>query len=52
MNIRDRVKDFRRVPASELRPNPKNWRVDVAVKRWETLTSRKAELVPSVKGET
>lgn len=26
MNIRDRVKEFRRVPASELRPNPKNWR--------------------------
>lgn len=24
MNIRDRVKEFRRVPASELRPNPKN----------------------------
>lgn len=26
LNIRDRVKEFRRVPASELRPNPKNWR--------------------------
>lgn len=26
MQIRDRVKEFRRVPASELRPNPKNWR--------------------------
>jgi hypothetical protein len=26
MNIRDRVKDFRRVPAAALRPNPKNWR--------------------------
>lgn len=24
--IRDRIKEFRRVPASELRPNPKNWR--------------------------
>src|SRR5262245_25641718 len=27
MRIRDRVKDFRRVRASELLPNPKNWRV-------------------------
>lgn len=26
MNVRDRVKELRRVPASELRPNPKNWR--------------------------
>lgn len=26
MKIRDRVKDLRRVPASELLPNPKNWR--------------------------
>jgi len=26
MQIRDRIKEFRRVPASELRPNPKNWR--------------------------
>ena len=26
MKIRDRIKEFRRVPASELRPNPKNWR--------------------------
>ena len=26
MNIRDRIKDFRRVPARELLPNPKNWR--------------------------
>src|SRR5512134_258849 len=27
MQIRDRVKEFRRVPAKDLRPNPKNWRV-------------------------
>jgi ParB-like chromosome segregation protein Spo0J len=27
MKIRDRIKDLRRVPASQLRPNPKNWRV-------------------------
>jgi hypothetical protein len=26
MNVRDRVRELRRVPASELRPNPKNWR--------------------------
>lgn len=26
MNIRNRVKELRHVPASELRPNPKNWR--------------------------
>jgi ParB-like chromosome segregation protein Spo0J len=27
MKIRDRIKELRRVPASRLRPNPKNWRV-------------------------
>ena len=27
MHIRDRIKDFRRVSASSLKPNPKNWRV-------------------------
>ena len=27
MKIRDRIKELRRVPASELLPNPKNWRV-------------------------
>ena len=26
VQIRDRVKEFRRVPANQLRPNPKNWR--------------------------
>jgi ParB-like chromosome segregation protein Spo0J len=26
MNIRNRVKAFRMMPASDLRPNPKNWR--------------------------
>jgi ParB-like nuclease domain len=26
MKIRDRVREFRRVPASQLRPSPKNWR--------------------------
>lgn len=27
MKIRDRIKEFRRVPAKDLLPNPKNWRV-------------------------
>ena len=27
MQIRDRIKEFKRVPASRLRPNPKNWRL-------------------------
>jgi hypothetical protein len=27
MDIRDRIIDFRRVKASELRPNPRNWRI-------------------------
>lgn len=26
MQVRDRIKDFRRVPASDLKSNPKNWR--------------------------
>src|SRR5262245_23148441 len=26
MHIRDRIKELRRVPAQQLRPNPKNWR--------------------------
>jgi len=26
VNIRDRIKELRRVPANELRPNPNNWR--------------------------
>lgn len=26
MNIRDRVTDFRRIPASQVRPSPSNWR--------------------------
>ncbi|HEV2972484.1 MAG TPA: ParB N-terminal domain-containing protein [Pirellulales bacterium] len=26
MKIRDRIKELRRVPAAELRPNPRNWR--------------------------
>ena len=33
VTIRDRIKDFRRVPASELRRNPKNWRVHSDVQR-------------------
>lgn len=27
MKIRDRIKELRRVPVSQLRPNPRNWRV-------------------------
>jgi hypothetical protein len=27
MNVRDRIKELRRVRAAELRPNPRNWRV-------------------------
>ena len=27
MQIRDRIKELRRVPAGQLRPNPKNWRI-------------------------
>src|SRR5262245_43570237 len=26
MHIRDRIRELRRVPAGQLRPNPKNWR--------------------------
>ncbi len=26
MKIRDRIKEFKRVPARDLEPNPKNWR--------------------------
>ena len=26
MQIRDRIKEFRRVPANQLRPHPRNWR--------------------------
>jgi len=33
MHIRDRITDFRRVPASSLHPNPKNWRTHNARQR-------------------
>lgn len=33
MEIRDRVRELRRVPASQLRPNPKNWRTHPARQR-------------------
>lgn len=33
MRIRDRVKEFRRVPASELRAHPRNWRKHSAQQR-------------------
>ena len=33
MMIKDRIKELRRVPASELIPNPKNWRVHPAAQQ-------------------
>ncbi len=33
MTIRDRIKDFRRVPASSLRPAPDNWRTHPPAQR-------------------
>lgn len=33
MNLRDRIIDFRRVPASELRPHPSNWRTHPPAQR-------------------
>jgi hypothetical protein len=33
MKIRDRIKELRRVPAAELRPNPRNWRTHSAAQR-------------------
>ena len=33
MQIRDRIKDFRRVKASTLRPNPRNWRLHPPAQR-------------------
>jgi hypothetical protein len=33
MQIRDRILEFRRVKASELRPNPKNWRMHPPAQR-------------------
>jgi len=33
MTIRDRIKEFKRVPASSLAPNPKNWRTHPTAQR-------------------
>jgi len=33
MKIRDRVKELRRVPAAQLRPNPRNWRTHSEAQR-------------------
>ncbi len=33
MKIRDRIKEFRRIRASQLRPHPKNWRSHPAAQR-------------------
>lgn len=33
MQIRDRIRDFRRIPAHDLQPNPRNWRTHPAVQQ-------------------
>src|SRR5215467_12875301 len=33
MQIRDRIKELRRVPAANLRPNPRNWRTHPAAQQ-------------------
>ncbi|MHC4138079.1 MAG: DNA methyltransferase [Planctomycetota bacterium] len=33
MKIRDRIKEFRRVPAGKIKPNPKNWRTHPPAQR-------------------
>ncbi|HTN73741.1 MAG TPA: ParB N-terminal domain-containing protein [Pirellulaceae bacterium] len=33
MSFRDRIREFRRVPAAQLRPNPRNWRTHPAQQR-------------------
>src|SRR6516162_4007244 len=43
MRIRDRIKELRRVPASELLPNPKNWRSHPAAQQ-DALRGLLAEL--------
>jgi hypothetical protein len=43
MSIRDRIKDFRRVPASCLRPSPDNWRTHPPAQR-EALRGLLAEI--------
>lgn len=43
MHIRDRIRELRRVPAVELRPNPRNWRTHPAAQR-EALRGLLAEI--------
>lgn len=43
MQIRDRIKELRRVPANELLPNPKNWRTHPA-KQLDALRGVLAEI--------
>jgi hypothetical protein len=43
MQIRDRIRELRRVPASELRPNPRNWRTHPEAQR-EALRGLLAEI--------
>jgi hypothetical protein len=33
VEIRDRIRELRRVPAAELRPHPKNWRIHTPMQR-------------------
>ena len=33
MEIKDRVKEFKRIKASELKANPKNWRLHDSIQR-------------------
>jgi len=42
MKIRDRIKEFRRIPASQLSPNPKNWR---------THSDRQKDVLKGILGE-
>ncbi len=43
MLIRDRILDFRRIPASQLRPNPRNWRTHPAAQQ-EAMRGMLAEI--------
>lgn len=43
MQIRDRIRDFRRVPAADLQPHPRNWRTHPAAQQ-EALQALLAEI--------
>jgi hypothetical protein len=57
MKIRDRIKEFRQVPAARLQPNPKNWRTHLqaqqddpdlveVVNAWPTLPGPRDSGIP------